>query len=68
MSRQSKQRKKNQLAVQVTAAHKAGNKMQRTVKLHRKRKTKCDTRIQVPVNNGGLIIQRNILESKVEAA
>ena len=38
MSRQNKQKKKMQIAVQVTAAHKAGNKMHRTLKLHTKRK------------------------------
>lgn len=68
MSRQNKQKKKAVIAAQVRAAHKDGNKMNRTTKLHHKRKVKCDTRIQVPVNNGGLVLQRNIQESKVEAA
>jgi hypothetical protein len=52
MSRQNKQKKKAVIAAQVKAAHKDGNKMQRTTKLHHKRKTKCETRIQVPVNTG----------------
>ena len=68
MSRQNKQKKKAVLAKQVTAAHRAGNKMTRTLKLHKKRKTKSEYRIQVPVNNGGLVLRKNILESKVEAA
>ncbi len=68
MSRQNKQKKKQVIAAQVRAAHKDGNKMQPTTKLHHKRKVKCETRIQVPVNNGGLVLRKNILENKVEAA
>lgn len=68
MSRQNKQKKKAIIAAQVKAAHKNGNKMTRTTKLHHKRKVKSETRIQVPVNNGGLVLRKNILESKVEAA
>lgn len=70
MSRQNKQKKKAVLAKQVTAAHKAGNRMTRTLKLHKKRKTKSEYRIPCNINLGGILCTSTfqLNRGKVETA